>query len=71
VSPLQLKSIDRKDYKQPLSDAQMASLKALFPQGVCDYGKKGVAQRSPDTWLTYPAPGTSMSLDQNSRSSTN
>ena len=71
VLKCQLRSIDRKDYKQPLTDAQLASLKALFPQGVCDYSKKGIGQRTPDTWLTYPTPGTSMSLEQNTRSSTN
>jgi hypothetical protein len=56
----QLKTLDRKDYKQPLTDAQFASLKAIFPQGACDYTKKGVAQRAPDTWLSYPTPGTSV-----------
>ena len=67
----QLKPLDRKDYRQSLTDTQFASLKALFPQGACDYSKKGVSQRAPDTWLSYPNPGTSMSLDQNGRSATN
>jgi hypothetical protein len=50
-----LKSIDRKAYKQPVSDAQLASLKTLFPQGVCDYSKKGIGQAPPQgTWLSYP-----------------
>jgi hypothetical protein len=62
----QLKSLDRRDYKQPLTDAQFASLKAVFPQGVCDYTKKGVAQRAPDTWLSFPQPGTSVSVDRSS-----
>jgi hypothetical protein len=26
----------------------------VFPQGVCDYTKKGVMQRPAGTWLTYP-----------------
>lgn len=53
----QLKPLDRKDYPRPLTDAQLASLKGVFPQGVCDYDKKGVSQRAPDTWLSYPQPG--------------
>ena len=47
------KPVDRKDYGQPVTDAQIAALKAAFPTGVCDYGKKGVAVRAPDTWLSY------------------
>ena len=49
----ELKAVDRKDYTQPLTDAQLASLKAAFPGGVCDYGRKGVSVRAPDTWLSY------------------
>ena len=48
-----LKAVDRKDYTQPLTDAQLASLKAAFPGGVCDYVRKGVSVRGPDTWLSY------------------
>jgi hypothetical protein len=49
----ELKPVDRKDYKQPLTDARFASLKAAFPSGVCDYTKKGVAARPSETWLSY------------------
>jgi Tannase-like family of unknown function (DUF6351) len=49
----ELKAVDRKDYTQPLTDAQLAALKAAFPGGVCDYGRKGVSVRPPDTWLSY------------------
>jgi hypothetical protein len=49
----ELKAVDRKDYTQPLTDAQLASLRAAFPGGVCDYGRKGVSVRGPDTWLSY------------------
>ena len=49
----ELKGVDRKDYTQPLTDTQLASLKAAFPGGVCDYGRKGVSVRAPDTWLSY------------------
>jgi hypothetical protein len=49
----ELKAVDRKDYAKPLTDAQLAALKIAFPSGVCDYGKKGVSVRAPDTWLSY------------------
>jgi hypothetical protein len=49
----ELKPIDRKDYAAPLTDAQLTALKARFPSGVCDFTKKGVAVRPPDTWLSY------------------
>ncbi len=58
----ELKPIDRKDYKQPLTDAELASLRAIFPQGVCDYSRRGVAQRAPDTWLSYPLNGAGQSF---------
>jgi Tannase-like family of unknown function (DUF6351) len=38
-----------------VTDAQLAALRAVFPQGVCDYTKKGVMQRPAlGTWLSYP-----------------
>ena len=49
----ELKPLDRTDYAEPVTDAQVTSLRAIFPQGVCDYSKKGVSQRSPATWLTF------------------
>jgi hypothetical protein len=39
----ELKSVDKKDY----------ALKAAVPAGVCDYSRKGVSVRPPDTWLSY------------------
>jgi hypothetical protein len=56
VFKCELKPIDKSDYKRPVTDAQLAQLRAVFPQGVCDYTKKGVMQRpEAGTWLTYPA----------------
>jgi hypothetical protein len=49
----ELKSVDRKDYARPLNDAQLASLRNAFSAGVCDYSRKGVSVRAPDTWLSY------------------
>lgn len=48
-----LKPIDMKDYSVTMTGAQVAALKAAFPSGVCDFTKKGVAVRPPDTWLSY------------------
>jgi hypothetical protein len=50
----ELKPIDKGDYKRPLSEVQLAALRAVFPQGVCDYSKKSVSQRPAQTWLSYP-----------------
>jgi Tannase-like family of unknown function (DUF6351) len=49
----QLKTIDNADYKRPLIGAQLTALRAVFPQGVCDYSRKGVSQRPAQTWLRY------------------
>jgi hypothetical protein len=49
----ELKAVARKDYPVTLSDAQLAALKTAFPSGVCDFTKKGVAVRPPDTWRSY------------------
>src|SRR6266550_3855304 len=51
----ELKPIDKADYKRPVTDAQLGALRTVFPQGVCDYSKKGVMQRpAQGTWLAYP-----------------
>jgi hypothetical protein len=54
VLKCELKPIDKTDYKRPVTDAQLANLRTVFPQGVCDYTKKGIAQRPAQTWLSYP-----------------
>jgi hypothetical protein len=53
----ELKPVDRADYKTPLADAQLASLREVFPGGVCDYNRPGVGKRTPQTWLSYPRGG--------------
>jgi hypothetical protein len=49
----ELKTVDKKDYAKSLTDEQLAALRSAFPSGVCDYSKKGVSVRAPDTWLSY------------------
>jgi hypothetical protein len=48
VLKCQLRPIDSSLYKVRFSAAETAQLKALFPQGVCDYSKPGVGQQPPD-----------------------
>jgi Tannase-like family of unknown function (DUF6351) len=60
-----LKPANGNDYKVAFTDAQRSRLKTIFPQGVCDWGKRGVEQQPiRDTWLTYPAPGFSVSIER-------
>jgi hypothetical protein len=60
----ELKPIDRADYTSSLSDAQLATLREVFPGGVCDYSRAGVSKRAPQTWLSYPRPGSAEQLAQ-------
>jgi hypothetical protein len=54
VLKCQLKPIDNKDYTHALGDSDLARLKAIFPQGVCDYRKPGMGQGVATTpWQSY------------------
>ena len=58
-----LKPLNATDYKVAFSQSEWARLKAIFPQGVCDWSRPGVNQRKlKDTWLAFPRPGTAVSL---------
>jgi len=59
-----LKPIDRADYAVPFDPAQWARLARIFPGGVCDYSRPGVGKRAPQTWLSYPRPGSAEQLAQ-------
>jgi hypothetical protein len=49
-----LKPLRLEDYRRPLSGEQVERLKAVYPQGVCDYSRPGVAQSSsPQPWRKY------------------
>ena len=51
-----LRPLVRSDYDfllVPLTDAEWATLQAVFPGGVCDYSKPGRGQQQAQTWLTY------------------
>jgi Tannase-like family of unknown function (DUF6351) len=49
-----LKPIDAADYRVAFSRLEIARLKAIFPQGVCDWSKPGVKEKLiSGTWLQY------------------
>lgn len=49
-----LKPVDAKDYDQLLTPDQIARVKAVFAQGVCDYSRPGIGQQRVDgTWHRY------------------
>ena len=49
-----LKPVDPKDYQQALTGDELMRLKAIFPEGVCDYSRPGVKQGAlEETWLRY------------------
>ncbi|MDR7087794.1 hypothetical protein J2X11_002633 [Aeromicrobium panaciterrae] len=49
-----LKPLAAADFTTKFTDAQWASLKSVFPKGVCDWNAPGVGQNLRNqTWLTY------------------
>jgi hypothetical protein len=53
----QLEPLDRKDYKVQFDDEDWRQLSAVFPRGVCDWTKPGVASRAVRTWSSFgPSP---------------
>lgn len=58
----ELKPVDRGDHTIPLTDLQLASLRGVFPGGVCNYSRPGVGRRAPQTWLSYPRSGDPVGL---------
>jgi len=58
VLKCRLKKVDARDYASSLTADQLARLRAIFPDGVCDYSKRGVNQKPlAGTWLSYPLNG--------------
>jgi len=37
----------------PLTDEQWGRLQAVFPEGVCDYGRPGFGQEASVPWMTF------------------
>jgi hypothetical protein len=68
VIKCRLTKIGFSDYNVGFNADQKQRLQAIFPEGVCDWSKRGIGQESlEDTWLAFPRPGYSVSLDDRSR----
>jgi Tannase-like family of unknown function (DUF6351) len=68
VIKCRLKKISFSDYNVAFNEDQKQRLQAIFTEGVCDWSKRGIGQESlEDTWLAFPRPGHSVSLDDLSR----
>ena len=53
----QTKGVDRRDEAASFTDDEMKRLKAIFPDGVCDWTKKGVGHTGVVPWASFgPAP---------------
>ncbi len=64
VIKCRLKPVDVNDYAVTVTGAERTRLEALFPHGVCDWSKRGVAQRPPrDTWLSF-GPAGAIDVDE-------
>ena len=58
-----LKPVNAADYSVAFSSAELARLKTIFPQGVCDWSRRGVGQKElKDSWLAFPQPGKAVRL---------
>jgi hypothetical protein len=53
IMKCQLKPLARADYAASFSDEQWARLQAVYPGGVCDYSRAGVAQVAPQPWQSF------------------
>lgn len=50
----QLRPVDEADYDVPFTEAQLERLRAIFPDGLCDWSKPGVEQQDlAGTWLSF------------------
>jgi len=53
----QLRRLERRDYPVSMTDEEFKRLKALFPEGVCDFTRRGVGQTTMVPWASFgPAP---------------
>ena len=54
VAKCQLKAVTTSDYKATFTADEMARLRRIFPEGVCDWSKPGIEQQQPsDSWQTF------------------
>jgi hypothetical protein len=57
VLKCELKPIDPKDYAVPFTSSDLAKLKAIFPEGVCDWSRRGVNQVPVTPWASLGPSG--------------
>lgn len=58
IMKCRLKAVRAADYGVSFTADELARLKAIFPEGVCDWSKPGVGQKKlKDTWLSFPEAG--------------
>ncbi len=53
IRKCQLKPLRKEDYKVTFTDAQWASLKSTFPDGVCDWTKPSIGYEPSIPWMNY------------------
>ena len=54
-----VKPIQAADYKVQFTTDELARLKKIFPEGVCDWSKPGVGQQKlAGTWLKFEGSST-------------
>jgi Tannase-like family of unknown function (DUF6351) len=54
VIKCRLRRVRLSDYGVPFTPERAERLRTVFPEGVCDYGQRGVGQRRmKETWLSY------------------
>jgi uncharacterized tannase-like protein DUF6351 len=58
IAKCQMKPVSAADYKVTFTSEEMARLRRIFPEGVCDWSKPGVGQeRLAGTWQVFRAGG--------------
>lgn len=64
VFKCQLKPVDGADYKTSPTAEQLAAMRRIFPEGVCDYSKPGVGQEPlAGTWAVFRGNGEFTNLE--------
>jgi hypothetical protein len=59
----QLKPVDAADYAVPFTPQELDRLRAIFPEGVCDWSKSGVGERQLEgTRFRFTSPGVGVSM---------
>lgn len=58
VVKCQLKPVGTQDYRVTFTALEFARLRAIFPDGLCDFTRQGIAQNAlAGTWLRFPTAG--------------